>query len=135
MESVTIWVSNLILVEVQFTHEIFFHHFKTLSLCFQGIAGEFTNSEELTINIYACLLCGRLTLQVPLQKFSFLSLFNLIFSFQCYCSPLSWIPAFDHPKLSSSSKMKEDIMQSIIHEIWWTMKYKLKQTINNLYDI
>ena len=42
------WVSNLIFVGVQFTHEILFHHFKALSLYCQAIAHEFTNSENST---------------------------------------------------------------------------------------
>ena len=73
MSIITISVSNLILVGLQFTHEILFHHFETLSLL-QGIASEFTNSKYLTISLYACVSCKFLDLRVSLERFSSLSI-------------------------------------------------------------
>ena len=73
------------LVGLQFTHEMVFHHFKTLSLCFQGIVGEFTNSKDLTINIFVCVLCGILAPWVcqlsRLSPFAFVAIVLLFSSF------------------------------------------------------
>ena len=117
MSSITIWVSKLILVGVQFTHEMLFHHFKTLSLCCQGIVGEFTNSEDSTISLYVCSLCGILSLRVPLDQFSYLSLFNLHFVALVSLFSSFFNSYFLPSILSSFSKRKkEDTMQSIRHE-------------------
>ena len=118
---------------IQFTHEMMFHHFKTLSLCCQGIAGEFTNSEDLTISIYMCVLCRILALRVSPDQFSYLFLFFAL-SLQCYCSPLSSIYASYHQYWVHFLKTK-DTMQSVRHEWKWTLEYKVNLTINSLYDI
>ena len=88
MSSITIWVSNIILVGLQFTHEILFHHFKTLSLCCQSIASEFTNFEGLTISLYDCVLCKILAPRVSLEKFSSLSHFCSSFWREACCKYL-----------------------------------------------
>ena len=134
MSSITIWVLNLILVGPQFTHEILFHYVKTLSLCCQGITSEFTNSEYLTINLYMCVLCEILPLRVSLDQFSSLSLFSHLL-LQCYCSPLSSIPASYNQYWVPFLKIKEDTIQSVRLEVRWTLEYKLNYTIKYLYYI
>ena len=106
-QSITIWVSNLILVGLQFTHEMMFHHFKTLLLCCQGITGEFTNSKDLIISLYMCVLCEILSLRVSPDQFSSLFL-NL--SLQCYCSSLFSIHASYHQYWFHFLKTKENTM-------------------------
>ena len=111
-----------------------FHHFKTLSLCCQGIAGEFTNYVDFPISLYVCLMwdIGSTCTTRPVL-FSLSLIF--ILSLQCYCSPLSSIPASYHQYWVPFLKNKEDTMQSIRHERRWTLEYRINHTIKDLYDI
>ena len=86
MLGITILVSNLILVGLQFMHEIFLHHFKELSLCFQGIPVEFIEFKDSSINLYVCILCRILALRY--HYIDSLLFFFLHLSLKCSCYPL-----------------------------------------------
>ena len=88
-------------------------------------------------SLRVCLM-QELALCVPLDQFSSLSLslslsLIYIFSLQCYFYPLSSIPTSYHQYWIPFLKNKEDTMQSIRHEIRWTLEYKIN--IKDLYDI
>ena len=98
----------------------------------QGIASEFTNSEDLTINLYVCVLCGILAIWV--YKFSSLSLFALVTLVLLFFS-LILASYHQYWVYFLQKENKKVTMPSIRHESRWTLEYKIKYTIKDLYDI
>lgn len=82
---------------------------------------------------FMCVLCGILALWLPLD-YALLFLFNLHFVVLVLLFSSFFSSCF-LPSILSSFLEKRDTMQSVRHESRWTLEYKLKYTIKDLYDI